>query len=159
MVPSCLGRNVNSRAVVAAVLGGLLVLLPACYKGPAASSPSAAPSATGPSYAVRAGQTSVNGGTRNVLFDASGNTLYFRSKDTAASVCSGSCANIWVPLLAPPGTPTLDPALTGNLTVVANANGNQLAYNGHPLYRYSGDAGGAQATGEGISGIWFVAEP
>src|SRR5437773_7674373 len=101
------------------------------------ASASTTPSPTGTSYTLRTGQATVDGGTRTVLVDAQGFTLYFRSKDTASSVCSASCANTWPPLVQPSGSPTPSPDLTGTLRVTANANGNQLVYNNHPLYRYS----------------------
>jgi predicted lipoprotein with Yx(FWY)xxD motif len=45
------------------------------------------------------------------------------------------------------------------LTVVADANGNQVEYNGHPLYTYAGDTGPGQTTGEGAGGVWHVVTP
>ncbi len=130
------------------MLIGMVGLMAACYKTPVAgTAPSGPPTPAGPSYSVRSGQATVNGGTKTVLIDAQGFTLYFRSKDSATSVCSASCANVW------------PPELNGTLRVSANANGNQLVYNNHPLYRYSGDVTGGQATGQGTGGIWFVTEP
>jgi len=142
------------------VLIGMVGLMAACYKTPVAgTAPSGPPTPAGPSYSVRSGQATVNGGTKTVLIDAQGFTLYFRSKDSASSVCSASCANTWPPLVQPSGSPTPGPDLTGTLRVTANANGNQLVYNDHPLYRYSGDSAEGQASGDGSGGIWFVAEP
>jgi len=142
------------------VLIGMVGLMAACYKTPVAgTAPSGPPTPAGPSYSVRSGQATVNGGTKTVLIDAQGFTLYFRSKDSATSVCSASCANVWPPLLQLRDEPTAGPELNGTLRVSANANGNQLVYNNHPLYRYSGDVTGGQATGQGTGGIWFVAEP
>ena len=34
--------------------------------------------------------------------------------------------------------------------------GSQVAYNGHPLYTYSGDSAPLQANGEGFGNVWFV---
>jgi predicted lipoprotein with Yx(FWY)xxD motif len=147
------------RTGVVGVLLGLAGLMAGCYKAPPAATPAGSPSPTASAYAVRSGQATVNGGTKTVLVDPQGFTLYFRSKDGASSVCSASCANIWPPLTQPSGTPTPGPELTGTLQVVANANGSQLVYNSHPLYRYSGDSAGGQAFGQGSSGIWFVVEP
>ena len=142
------------------VLLGLAGLLAGCHPPPnPAASSSTSPSPTGPSYTLRTGQATVDGGTRTVLVDAQGFTLYFRSKDTASSVCSASCANTWPPLVQPSGSPIPGPDLTGTLRVTVNTNGNQLVYNNHPLYRYSGDSAEGQANGEGSSGIWFVVEP
>jgi hypothetical protein len=40
-----------------------------------------------------------------------------------------------------------------------DANGKQVAYNGHPLYTYSKDSDSGDAYGQGIGGKWFVATP
>jgi secreted repeat protein with Y-X4-D motif len=52
-------------------------------------------------------------------------------------------------------TPTSSAAFikTSSVTV----NGQQVEYNGHPLYNYSGDTAPGQTNGEGIGGMWFVA--
>jgi predicted lipoprotein with Yx(FWY)xxD motif len=139
---------------------GLIGLLAGCHQAPtSATRAPASPSPAGPSYTLRSGQATVSGGNKTVLVDAQGFTLYFRSKDTASSVCSASCANTWPPLTQPSGVPTPGPELTGTLRVTANPNGNQLVYNDHPLYRYSGDSTIGQANGQGFGGIWFVVEP
>ena len=148
---------VRRRRTLGALLG-LAGLLAACHPA-SAPRPSTSASPAGPSYTLRSGQATVNGGNKTVLVDAQGFTLYFRSKDTASSVCSASCANTWPPLTQPSGSPTPGPELTGTLRVIANPNGNQLVYNDHPLYRYSGDSTGGQANGQGSAGIWFVVEP
>src|SRR5216684_160773 len=57
------------------------------------------------------------------------------------------------------GAPTSATSLSGKLTVVADANGNQVEYNGHPLYTYSADTGPGQTTGEGVGGVWHVCTP
>jgi predicted lipoprotein with Yx(FWY)xxD motif len=141
------------------MLLGLVGLMAACYKTPTAVAPTGSASPTGPAYSVKTGQATVQGGTRTVVVDPQGFTLYFRSKDTATSVCSGNCATTWPPLTQDSGPATASPDLTGTLRVAANANGNQLVYNNHPLYRYSGDAGGGQANGQAVAGIWFVVDP
>jgi hypothetical protein len=38
-------------------------------------------------------------------------------------------------------------------------NGMQVLYNGHPLYRYSGDTAPGDTHGDGIEGKWHVATP
>jgi predicted lipoprotein with Yx(FWY)xxD motif len=47
--------------------------------------------------------------------------------------------------------------LPGELEAYQNANGNQVVYNDHPLYTFSGDKAPGQTNGQGIGGKWFVA--
>ncbi len=98
--------------------------------------------------------------TETVLKTQKGLTLYYFMPDTATRVaCTGGCATTWPPLISASGTPSSDPALPGTLTVVNGANGNQVAYNGHPLYTYSKDGDAGDAYGEGIGGKWYAATP
>jgi predicted lipoprotein with Yx(FWY)xxD motif len=98
--------------------------------------------------------------TQTVLKNAKGLTLYYFTPDTATKIaCSGGCASNWPPLLATSGAPTSSPALPGKLTVLNGDNGNQVLYNGHPLYAYSKDGDAGDAYGQGVGGKWFVATP
>ncbi len=130
---------------------------------PAATTPTpAAPTPTTAAALVMTTTATVKGQSVTILTDASsGKTLYYFTPDTATkAACTGGCAQTWPPLLATgPGTPTSATSLPGMLTVVSSGNGNQVAYNGHPLYTFSGDTGPAQTNGEGIGGKWFVCTP
>jgi predicted lipoprotein with Yx(FWY)xxD motif len=96
--------------------------------------------------------------TVTVLKNAKGLTLYYFTPDTATTVaCTGGCVSNWPPLLATSGTPTSNPALAGQLTVLNGANGNQVLYKGHPLYTYVKDGDAGDAYGQGVGGKWFVA--
>lgn len=98
--------------------------------------------------------------TETVLKTQKGLTLYYFTPDTATAVaCTGGCATTWPPLTSASGSPTSDPGLPGSLTVISGANGNQVAYNGHPLYTFSKDGDAGDAYGEGIGGKWFAATP
>jgi predicted lipoprotein with Yx(FWY)xxD motif len=98
--------------------------------------------------------------TETVLKNQKGLTLYYFTPDTATSVaCTGGCASLWPPMISSAGAPASDPALPGALTIISSANGNQVAYNGHPLYTYSKDGDAGDAYGQGIGGKWFVATP
>jgi len=108
---------------------------------------------------IHTGTVLISEAPRNVLTDSQGFTLYYHTADTATVVCSGSCAATWPPVLAPSGTPTASPALPGQLGVRDDENGRQVEYNGHPLYRYSGDKAPGQATGHGVGKLWYVATP
>jgi len=123
--------------------------------GAAASSSAGAGTALIHTTSMKVGST-----TETVLKSDKGLTLYYFTPDTATSVaCTGGCAAVWPPLVSSTGTPASDPALPGTLTIVSGANGNQVAYNGHPLYTYSKDSGAGDAYGQGIGGKWFAATP
>lgn len=98
----------------------------------------------------------VSGKSVTALADTKGMTLYYFTPDSASSVtCTGSCAQTWPPLAASGSMSGAN--LSGMLTTVSGANGSQLEYNGHPLYRYAADASPSDVKGEGIFGKWFVA--
>jgi len=103
---------------------------------------------------------SVSGKSETVLADTAGMTLYYFTPDTATTVaCTGSCAHNWPPLSATSGGSVTGTGLSGALTALNGADGEQVEYNGHPLYTYIGDKGESDATGEGVLGKWFVATP
>jgi predicted lipoprotein with Yx(FWY)xxD motif len=103
----------------------------------------------------------VKGASTTILTNAQGLTLYYRTTDKPPStVCSGGCAGAWPPLLfTGSGAPTSSAQLPGKLIAVVDANGNQVEYDGHPLYTFASDTGPGQTNGEGVGGIWFVATP
>ena len=110
---------------------------------------------------IKTAAATVKGTSQTILTNSQGLTLYYRTSDVPPStVCSGGCAGAWPPLvMSGSGVPTSATSLSGKLTVVADANGNQVEYNGHPLYTYSGDTGPGQTTGEGVGGVWHVVTP
>jgi len=122
---------------------------------------SATPTASSSNNLIKTSTATVSGKSETVLTNAQGMTLYYRTSDMPpTTVCSGGCAGAWPPLVATGSSaPTSATSLPGKLSIVADANGNQVAYNGHPLYTFSGDAGAGQTTGEGVGGIWHVATP
>ena len=91
---------------------------------------------------------------------ASHMTLYFLDVDTATGgTCTGSCLSVW-PVFAPAAGSTA----TGNLSIITRSDGTgqQWAYQGHPLYTFSGDSGADQANGDNFpdfGGHWHVARP
>ena len=108
---------------------------------------------------IKATSATVNGQSVTILTNAQGMTLYYFKPDTATtSACTGSCAGFWPPLVfTSSGSPSSASALPGTLSVVTDANGQQVEYNGHMLYTYSGDTAPGQTNGEGVKGSWFVA--
>lgn len=131
-------------------------LLAACggTTGTGAASPSPSPAL------VHTASLKVGDKTVTVLKNAAGLTLYYFTLDTSAKIaCTGACASNWPPLLGTSGTLTSNPALPGQLTVLNGPNGNQVLYNGHPLYAYSKDKATGDVFGQGVGGKWFVATP
>jgi predicted lipoprotein with Yx(FWY)xxD motif len=158
------------RPSMLAWLGGA-VLLAACGAATSpTSAPGTAPASSGTAApttmaepTVKVGTATVGGSTEQVLTDPSdGLTLYYFALDTpTTSRCTGTCAGYWPPLLLPSGQPSAS-GLSGSLSVVMDANGRQVSYNGHLLYRFSGDSAPGQANGQGKNlngGIWYVATP
>jgi predicted lipoprotein with Yx(FWY)xxD motif len=96
----------------------------------------------------------------DVLVDAAGMTLYVYAFDTpGVSTCVDACALTWPPLLAT----TIDvgdglqPAA---FTLVARPDGTtQVAVNGAPLYRFSGDIDPGDTAGQGFNELWLVVAP
>ena len=126
----------------------------------AACGETASPTPTGgsASHTVSTGTAAVSGQSETVLVDGSGKTLYYKTDDSATtSSCTGGCASAWPPLITTKSSLSEDTSVAGTLTVVTDANGSQVQYNGHFLYTYAGDSGAGQATGEGVGGIWHAA--
>lgn len=102
---------------------------------------------------------SVSGQAKTVLATTQGMTLYYFMPDTATtSACSGSCASLW-PALTTTGSSVTGSGFSGTLSTLNDSNGDQVLYNGHPLYTYSGDKSQSDANGEGIGGKWHAAYP
>jgi predicted lipoprotein with Yx(FWY)xxD motif len=130
-------------AVVVVVVGGVVAMAVA----------------KGDDVTVKARHTALG----TVLADGKGRTLYLFMKDARkdASACSGPCAVNWPPA-GTGGKVKVGDGLDGRrLTTFTRADGRtQIAYAGHPLYRFKGDAGKAGAVkGQGIDafgGKWYV---
>lgn len=110
---------------------------------------------------IQIATATLNGASKTILVTAPGLTLYYSTADTATtSACTGPCTATWHPLMfAGPGNPIAPQALPGKLSLLATAVGNQVEYNGHPLYTYMQDTSPGQAAGQGLLGKWFVATP
>ena len=102
-------------------------------------------------------------GAGTVLVDAAGRTLYFTDQDGGGQIrCVADCVSAWVPLTVPTGTiPTGGAGVNGALAVLARPDGgNQVTYDGRPLYTFAADGGAAKSTGNGVrdkfGGVDFV---
>src|SRR5580704_15014642 len=94
-----------------------------------------------------------------VLASSRGLTLYYYTEDkpgSGKSVCTGSCASAWPPLVAPVRAPA-GVRLPGPLGMITRpGGGTQVTINGYPVYFYAGDKAPGQAVGNGIGGAWHV---
>jgi predicted lipoprotein with Yx(FWY)xxD motif len=95
------------------------------------------------------------GATSPYVADRSGAALYALEGDTDGNGCTEECTRTWPPVLVQGATPSDSAGLqAGMVGVVQRPDGSQqVAYNGHPLYRYGGDAGAGTA-GHGVSDKW-----
>jgi predicted lipoprotein with Yx(FWY)xxD motif len=95
------------------------------------------------------------------LVDGKGRTVYLFQKDkTSKSTCSGACAANWPPLLTtakPSGGGGARKSLLG--TTKRSDGKTQVTYNGHPLYRFVGDAAPGDTNGQGVNAFgarWYA---
>ena len=147
------------------LLSGLFALLAlaACGSAPASNAHTPAPGQTtyqAPSAPfIQLATVTIKNTPETILTTAPGLTLYYFTSDTSTTAaCQGACLTTWRPLIfAGSGIPIAPSALPGKLSLLATANGNQVEYNGHPLYTYAKDTLPGQFNGEGLSGKWFVA--
>lgn len=147
------------KATLAFAVAG--VMAAACGSSPAAQV-STSPTPSTPAVVAVEVKT-VKGQQEPVLVNASAQTLYYLTSDTSTTVaCSGQCATFWPPLLLSSGDPISGISLPGKLSVLADANGRQVLYNGHPLYAFVKDKASGDANGEGVNafgGTWHPATP
>jgi predicted lipoprotein with Yx(FWY)xxD motif len=99
--------------------------------------------------------TGMAGGT-TVITTKAGRTLYALgvfAENTGTFWCTAACVHTWIPLLTK-GTPTAaGDAMQSDLKFVKRAGiGDQVTYNGYPVYRYKGDTAAGQDNGEGLAG-------
>jgi predicted lipoprotein with Yx(FWY)xxD motif len=147
--PKLIIAGISLAAVAAA--GGATAA--AVVGGPSAGSAAADHNAV--AATVRTAPATVAGATETILVNSGGLPLYYYRPDTAAtSLVTGGVAALWPPLTSAAPT-AAGPG--GTLTVVNDAHGHQVAYNGHLLYTFVSDHPG-QVTGQGVQNF-FVATP
>jgi predicted lipoprotein with Yx(FWY)xxD motif len=155
------GIGLAAIASVGGVTAAAATGSPASGTTPAASASAPAPAsaaapAAGPGLTatVHTALAMVGGRTETILVNVHGLPLYYYRPDTATrSLVSGGLAGLWPPLTS--AAPTAASGVTGKLTVVHDAHGDQVSYNGHLLYTFSSDRPG-QVTGQGFQNF-FVA--
>lgn len=90
-----------------------------------------------------------------------GLTLYVFTVDAPdTSNCSGGCLDNWPPLLLMDGQPVeADDAATGTFASIDTPSGEQVTYNGAPLYYFAPDEAPGDTNGHLVGNVWFVARP
>ncbi len=165
--PSSVAKTLRRWAPLAGLAAGAL-LVAACgatVTHTAAKKPSGSGQV---GLTVKTATVTVNGTSTQVFTNSAGYTLYYFVPDSAThTVCTATligstgtpCATLWPPLVAPTGQVTGPSGVSGSFSVFSGPNGQEVEYNGHPLYTYSLDTGPGQSHGEGVLGKWYVATP
>jgi predicted lipoprotein with Yx(FWY)xxD motif len=149
-------EKMRSRTTAAAALAAAaLFILAACGGDDSTTSPGA--STTGQTVSVQ----DVDG-VGEVLVDSEGSALYAADQEARGEVlCIEGCASIWLPLTLPTGraSPTAAADLAGNLGVVMRPDGGeQVTFDGRPLYRFVEDRSPGVVTGDGFADV-FAGQP
>jgi predicted lipoprotein with Yx(FWY)xxD motif len=140
-------------ALAAVATAGGLTAAAASSSTPTAAASAA--SANSMSATVRTVSANVAGKTETILVTSQGLPLYIYRPDTATkSLVTGGLAQLWPPLTSPA---VAGAGVTGKVAVLKDVNGQQVTYNGHPLYTFVDDHAG-QVTGQGVQNF-FVATP
>jgi predicted lipoprotein with Yx(FWY)xxD motif len=150
----------------AAVISLSALALAACG-GAAATASRPASTSTPTAKTSSAASTTVgvaNSGLGSIMVDSQGRTLYLWQADTGPkSTCSGACAAAWPPLVTT-GAPTAGSGAKASLlgTTKRSDGAEQVTYNQHPLYLFTGDTAAGQTNGQGSTGFgapWYVLSP
>ena len=147
----------HPRIIIASLSLAAVAAIGGVTAASAASSPasSMSPAARSAADTVRTVQATVAGKTETILVNGTGLPLYYYLNDTATkSTVTGGLASLWPPLTSASSTAT---GITGQLAVVKDVHGDQVAYNGHLLYTFADDHAG-QVSGQGVEDF-FVATP
>lgn len=90
--------------------------------------------------------------SNGVLVNTKGMALYTFDKDqNEKSNCNGNCITLWPAVTAEKITPN------GKYSIFSRDDGKkQLAYDGKPLYLYSGDKTTLDRNGDGFNKVWHL---
>ena len=155
-----------SALVAALALAGLIVA--GCGSSDSTSSTTAATAATTAAASTSGGAATIdvadNPDLGKILTDADGNTVYLFEKDeNGMSNCSGGCAAEWPPVTtsgSPKAGSGADDSLLG--TIKRDDGSEQVTYDDHPLYTYSGDTKPGDTNGNGLElygAEWYAMTP
>jgi predicted lipoprotein with Yx(FWY)xxD motif len=105
-------------------------------------------------------KVSAKDGIGKFLVDAKGMTLYIFKKDSIGkSACAGQCLERW-PVYYRETVAAPEGVIAGHFsTITREDGGKQTAYKGLPLYYFAGDKAPGDTMGQGVGGVWYVANP
>lgn len=137
---------------LATLIAAGALLLVAC--SPQTGAGSAAPSTSGIEVTVS------NTSAGDALAGPNGMTLYTYANDTdGVSNCNGGCADAWPPLLGDGAAVKPGDGVSGTFGTTTREDGTkQVTHNGQPLYYYATDGAAGDAKGEGVGGVWSIAQ-
>jgi predicted lipoprotein with Yx(FWY)xxD motif len=167
-----MGRSFVTRLPAAgkmgAALGVALLAAAACSSASSTTSSTGAGAGSSASASGSAAKGTVimtgSGSAGTFLVDGSGHAVYLWGADSMdKSTCSGACLSAW-PAVPATGTVTASGgAVSSDLSTVTGTDGSkQVAYDGHPLYYFSGDSAAGQTNGQGSTAFgakWSLVAP
>jgi predicted lipoprotein with Yx(FWY)xxD motif len=161
MTPTRFGRLFGG--VVALPVAALAIAACGSSGGGSSASSTPAPPTNASGASVTVG-TASSGSLGSILVNSQGRTLYlFQGDKGTTSNCNGACATAWPPATAT-GAPTGGSGVTASLlgTTTRSDGTTQVTYNGHPLYRFSGDPQPGNTNGQGVNAfgaLWYAVSP
>ncbi|HEY8081066.1 MAG TPA: hypothetical protein VIE15_03170 [Acidimicrobiales bacterium] len=154
-------RSGRPRSRGAWLIGGAVVVALAIIATIVAMSSS---SSSAPTQQTKQLQSTAASPYSSVLANSKAYSLYVLSAESTGSLhCTGSCLSFWPPFLVASSTSsvTMGSGVNGTVGFVARSGSmKQVTYNGFPVYRFSGDTGPNQTSGQGIvadGGTWGLA--
>ena len=118
------------------------------------------PSATQESAAVDLMTATSSAG--EIVVDANGMSVYFFTKDvkdSGTSACTDACLAAWPPVTTAAETPQVE-GVTGTVGTITTPDGaKQVTLNGLPLYYFAKDTKAGDILGQGVNGVWYLADP
>jgi predicted lipoprotein with Yx(FWY)xxD motif len=148
--------------IAGTVLAATTALLGACGgsddKKESTPATSGAPRTTVPGTAtVRVEQTSAG----QVLVDSDGKTVYLFTNDQGpTSAVPPGLQAAWPPVEASGAPVAGDGVDASKLETAQQPDGRTfVTYDGHPLYRFSGDTSAGQANGHKLGNVWYAVTP
>jgi predicted lipoprotein with Yx(FWY)xxD motif len=87
--------------------------------------------------------------------DFAGMTLYIYGNDTVGvSMCTGECESRWKPYTS---GATAQGTMPQHVSVITRPDGSeQFAWDGMPLYYFTGEQNPGEILGDGMEGVWHI---